>query len=243
MDSVDSYASTFLALAYRAYMTGNAGLQALVAGNITTLEAIAALLVNPVPNGVRVNSGPVAGLTEPLPGYNAVFTMDNVETWAGLNDLAALEDALGRQSQQSYYQGYANATVDALETELWNPATGTWDQSATETGGQWSVTTSDVATWYPDAVIQLWPIAWQLVTSASTYAQDSWTAFVSAWPNWDANRTGGTVPYASMARAGQAMGDTAGASTLLSTFESQGPLWPWPWSADQAGWVLRTAAH
>src|SRR5436309_2933570 len=71
-DSVDSYASTALNVAYDGYLTGDGRIQALVRDNIGTYEAIANLDDYSAPIGVRDSDG----LTLAVP-HGQKYTMDN----------------------------------------------------------------------------------------------------------------------------------------------------------------------
>jgi len=236
-DSVDSYAATALMLAYTGYLTGDSQIQSLVSTNITTYEAIANLDDYPAPAGVRQSDG----LTVAIPG-GAAYTMDNAEVAAGLSEFAQLEAKLNRSRQSTYYQGWANTTVQAMTKPasaggLWDAANDNWD---------WALgSASDPASaFYPDATAQLWPVVFGVVSPASAQATAAWQAFTGAYPSWDTDGIPASAgyPWTSMARAAQLMGDTSGASTLLTTLEDKyAPDWGGNWYDDEAGWFLLAA--
>lgn len=229
-DSVDSYASTTLNVAYLAYRTGDANLRSLVSGSILTYEAIANLLDYSAPDGVRQADG----LTAAVPG-GAEYTMDNAEVYSGLSDFASLESLLGRSSQASYYGGWAASTASAMSSLLWNGTNGNWDWAL-------GAASNPAATFYPDAAAQLWPETFGAVAPTSGQATAAWSAFTSGWPDWMHDGEPDAFPWTAMAVAAQVMGDGADADTLLTTIHSNfAPGWGGNWYDDEAGWFLMGA--
>ena len=131
-------------------MTGNASLQAFVKDHMSTLGGMAYVLVDAPPSGVMYSIG--------LTGANNICdTMDNLETWRGLHEYAALNGLLGNTSTQTYYDNWAASVKSATEAHLWNSANNTWDWTiGKNSSGQWVATTSNVSTFYPDAAVQIW---------------------------------------------------------------------------------------
>jgi hypothetical protein len=61
-------------------------------------------------------------------------------------------------------------------------------------------------------------------------------------PPWDTDNIPDSYPWTSMARAAQLMGDSAGATMLLTTLENKyAPSWGGNWYDDEAGWFLLAA--
>jgi hypothetical protein len=231
-DSVDSYASTALNVAYTGYLTGDSRINQLVADNIGTYEAIANLDDYSAPDGVR----DADGLTTALPGGQK-YTMDNAEVASGLADFAALEAQLGRTQQSGYYQSWHDATVAAVVKNLWNNTNHSWD---------WALgsPSSPSATFYPDATAQLWPTLFGVVAPGSPEAVAAWQAFTNARGSWYTDGITDAYPWTAMARAAQLNGDTAHADELLNTLHDRySPAWGGNWYDDEAGWfVLGTRA-
>jgi hypothetical protein len=244
-DSVDSYASTALNLAYEAYSSGDEKLQSFVRRNLGTYEAIAKILTDGAPTGVRIQAGsPDAALTIAKPSYAIAYTMDNVEVYSGLVDLARLETIVGRSAASAYYRSWARTTKDAIIAKLWNPTNQNWD---------WAFANpSNTSVFYPQATVQLWPIIYGVVNPTDPKAISSWAQFSASYPKWYAGETPDSYPWVSMARAAQVMGETTHATDYLANVHSRyAPGFTQPsscgnaicgdWYDDEAGWFMLAA--
>jgi hypothetical protein len=240
-DSVDSYASTALNLAYRAYASGDPALQSFVAANIGTYEAIANLTTYGAPTGVRIESGPEAGLTIAKPTYAVAYTMDNSEVYSGLADFAALETLLGRSAQATYYASWAESTRAAIVAKLWNPTNGNWDASY--------ASPSSTGVFYAPGVAQLWPIIFAVVAPSDPKAISGWSQFSASFPSWHEGVIPDSYPWVSITRAAQLMGETARAESYLADVHRRfAPDFTQPtscgqapcgeWYDAEAGWFL-----
>ena len=245
-DSVDSYASTALNLAYRAYLSGDPDLKRFVRNRIGTYEAIANLLTEGAPTGVRIPGTSADGdLTMAKPSYPIAYTMDNVEVYSGLADFARLETLLGRTSQATFYSSWAHTTKDAILAKLWNPANNNWD---------WAyANTSNTNVFYAQGTAQLWPIIFGVVGPADPKAMSGWAQFSASYPNWYEGETPDSYPWVSIARAAQIMGETAHADSYLTNVHSRyAPGFTQPtacgnpicgqWYDAEAGWFILAAA-
>jgi len=245
-DSVDSYASTALNLAYMAYSSRDAGLQSFVRTNIGTYEAIANILTSGLPTGVRSQTGsPDAGLTIAKPSYAIAYTMDNVEVYSGLADFSRLESSLGHSTRAKYYDSWAGTTKNSIIDKLWNPVNKNWD---------WAYANpSATGVFYPQATVQLWPIIFSVVKPTDPKAVSSWSQFSDSYPEWYVGVTPDSYPWVSMARAAQIMGETAHATDYLANVHSRyAPGFTQPtscgnancgdWYDAEAGWFILTAA-
>jgi hypothetical protein len=241
-DSVDSYASTTLNLAYRAYSSGDSALASFVRTNIGTYEAIANLLVYGSPIGVRIQVGsPDSGLTMAKPSYPIAYTMDNTEVYSGLQDFSRLQTLLGRTDQATYYNSWAETTKTAIIAKLWNPTNSNWD---------WAyLNSSNTNNFYPQATVQLWPIIFGVVTPTDFKATSGWAQFSASYPTWYAGGTPDSYPWVSMARAAQIMGEADHASSYLANVHSRyAPGFTTPtscgnpvcgnWYDAEAGWFI-----
>lgn len=242
-DSVDSYASTTLDVAYLAYATGDSSLRSFVRDNILSYEAIANLDDYPSGGGgVRDTNN----LTFAKPTYHADYLMDNAEVYGGLTDFAALESALGRTSQASYYGTWAATTKSAITSQLWNASTSTWD---------WALNMpANLGTFYPDAAAQLWPVIWGVTAPGDAKSVSAWSNFTAAWPGWMHDTEPDGYPWTVMTSAAERMGDTTDADTLLTTIHGNyAPGWGLPtscgastcgtWYDAEAGWFLLGALN
>ena len=245
-DSVDSYASTALNLAYRGYLSGDAGLQSFVTTNIETYEAIANLLTESAPTGVRIPSESVDGdLTMAKPSYPIAYTMDNAEVYSGLADFARLEKLLGRTSQAKYYRSWAHTTKNAILAKLWNPTNNNWD---------WAyANSSNTDVFYAQGTAQLWPIIFGVVAPTDPKAISGWAQFSASHPTWYEGVIPDSYPWVSIARAAQIMGETAKASSYLTNVHSRyAPGFTQPtscgdpicgqWYDAEAGWFILAVA-
>lgn len=238
-DSVDSYASTALNVAYTAYTSGDADLQAFVTANITTYEAIANILTYGGPIGVRINAGPDAGLTIAKPSYPIAYTMDNAEVYSGLADFARLESLLGRQAD--YYGSWAETTRNAILEKLWNPTNSNFD---------WAyANASDTDVFYAQGTAQLWPIIFGVVAPNDPKAISGWAQFSASFPRWYEGGIPDSYPWVSIARAAQLMGESGHANIFLADVHSRyAPDFTLPtscgasvcgeWYDAEAGWFI-----
>ena len=243
-DSVDSYASTTLNVAYAAWQSGDTALRNLVTDNIASYEAIANVLDYSAPQGVRIATGASAGLTIAKPSYAIAYTMDNVEVFSGLRDFAALEGALGRTSQQTYYSSWADTSKSSILAKLWNPTNNNWD---------WAYgNTSNTGVFYAQATAQVWPIIFGVVDPTDPKAIAGWNAFTAAWPTWYSNGIPDSFPWVSIARASQIMGDPTHATASLTDIRNRyAPNFTAPtscgatscgnWYDNEAGWFIQAA--
>lgn len=244
-DSVDSYASTTLNLAYEAYTSGDVKLKRHVTTNIGAYEAIANILTNGSPTGARIPAGsPDADLTIAKPSYPIAYTMDNVEVYAGLADFARLEALLGRKAASVDYGSWAGTTKNAIVAKLWNPTNGNWD---------WAFANpSNTSNFYPQATVQLWPIIYGVVKPTDPKAISSWAQFSASYPKWYSGATPDSYPWVSMARAAEVMGETTHATDYLANVHSRyAPGFTQPsscgnvicgdWYDDEAGWFILAA--
>ncbi len=244
-DSVDSYASTTLNLALAAYKSGDTALKNYVSSKILKYEAIANLLTYSAPTGVRIASGPDADLTMAKPSYPEAYVMDNAEVYSGLVDFAKLETLLGRTSQASYYQSWADTTKTAMIAKLWNTSTNSWD---------WAYASpSDTTTFYADGVAQLWPALYGVVTPTSAKATAAWSRFTTSFPTWY-TVSADNYAWTSVGRAAQIMGDNTHATTYLNNIHARfAPGWTYPtscgvtpcgeWYSNEAGWFITAGLH
>ncbi len=105
-DSTDSYAATFLSLAWAYYQTGDPAGQTYVRGLAYQLDAI---------GGVLVQTQQPDGLTWAKPDYQIKYLMDNCEAYRGLRDLASLFQALGDTAKQAHYTAAADSMLQGIQ--------------------------------------------------------------------------------------------------------------------------------
>ena len=114
-DSTDSYAATFLSLAWAYYSTGDAGAQSYVRTLSYQLDAI---------GGVIVQTQQSDGLTWAKPDYQIKYLMDNCEAYRGLRDLALIfQNAFGDTAKAHYYNAKADLMLQGINGMWMN---GSW---------------------------------------------------------------------------------------------------------------------
>jgi hypothetical protein len=105
--------------------------------------------------------------------------MDQAETYAGLRAAVDIAKALGDSALSSR----ASSDASKLKTgfaKLWNSTTGSYDWAVHENGAH---QTTDWRVFYPDALQQVWPVAFGLVTG--TRATALVNRFAQQQPLWD----------------------------------------------------------
>jgi acid phosphatase len=242
-DSTDSYAGTFLSLAYAYYQTGDANAQAYIRS------------ITIGPNGDRLDYvGEVViatkqtnNLTCARPDFNIEYLMDNAEAYRGLRDLQTLYTALGATAKASFYQAHADQMLNAIQTTLWNASNSDYFSYTTVTGASGTVNWN---AWYPDAVSQVFPIALGIIQPTDTRAINLWNTFQSHWQNqWTSLSTGDSYPWVIVGYAAALMGDTADANTFITNLQNTyvnnnfvGNASHF-WSTNEAGWFIRLNAQ
>lgn len=165
-DSTDAYAGMFLAAAGSAWQADpdQTRLKGLARGITKAVAAIEATQA-------------ADGLTWAAPGYHTKLLMDNAEAYGGLRSAVTLATALGESSLAT------RATADARRVaagvaSLWNPRSGgfNWARSASRTSSapSWTVL-------YPDAMENVWAIAYGMATPAQAASILSHLVQVQPW--------------------------------------------------------------
>ncbi|UAJ79304.1 hypothetical protein IT072_19250 [Leifsonia sp. ZF2019] len=239
-DSVDSYAATTLSVAAALWRSGDPHVRADVASRAADYRGIAALLVSPVPTGVRKTSG----LTQATVRYTIGYTMDNAEVYEGLADGAALFTGLGLETDAARLRAAAGASRAAILGTLWNPAAQTWnvyDRSAANLGGAF----------YPAGMAQYFPLIHGVVDAHDPRVIASWAHLTARWPGWTRSLLNRGEAATPMAYAAVALGHADGARAMLDDIVARyAPAWRYPtgcdatqcqwWTPSQAGWTIRT---
>ncbi len=232
-DSTDSYAATFLTLAWNAWETGNSSARAYISGLSYQLDVI---------GGVLIQTQQSDGLTWAKPDYQIKYLMDNSEAYRGLSDLASLfQNAFGNASKAAYYNAAANSMLSGIRGMWMN---GTWAVYKNDVGG---LSAANMATWYPDATAQLFPVLMSVVTSSDTKAQQAYSAFNAAWPGWPqlSYNSQDAFPWCLVGTAAAAMGDNAHLATYINSIQSKyvNNNFPWPFYNAEAGWFMRANSY
>jgi hypothetical protein len=232
-DSTDSYAATFLTLAWNAWQTGNASARSYISGLSYQLDVI---------GGVLIQTQQSDGLTWAKPDYQIKYLMDNSEGYRGLRDLASLfQNAFGDGGKADYYDAAANSMQNGI-LGMW--LNGTW---AVYKDGIGNLAPPNMGTWYPDASAQVFPVLLGVVVSSDTRAQQSYAAFNAAWPGWPqlSYNTQDAFPWCLVGTAAAAMGDNSRLATYISSIQSKyvNNNFPWPFYNAEAGWFMRANSY
>jgi hypothetical protein len=227
-DSTDAYAGTFLAAAWDTYAATD---------NTTDL----AKLIPAIQLAVHAieSTQQSDGLTWATPTYFAKYLMDNAEVYGGLVSAENLADAAGDTALATEATSDATRSFAGIQG-LWNTTTNSYDWA--RAGADASTdTTTDWALLYPDALEQMWTIAWGASTSAHTATILS--QFAADQPEWDQptataeELTSGTIgpalvgywPFAATAFVvgGDADIGPAAAASLQADVDATSQAWPW----------------
>jgi hypothetical protein len=232
-DSTDSYAATFLSLAYAYYATGNPAAQSYVrsiAGQINTIAQVLA------------KTQQSDGLTWAKPNYQIKYLMDNAEVFRGLADAATLFGSIGDTAKRNYYS--------SLATKCQNGVWGMWLG-----GGKWAVYKDGIGRliapsmgrWYPDATSQMFPVLYGVVSGSDGRAQQAYASLNATWPGWPQlsyNRQD-PFPWVMIVDAAALVGDKARVTTWANSARAKwvNKGFPWTWYSMEAGWYMRLADY
>jgi hypothetical protein len=238
MDSTDAYAATFFLAADAAYQASDR-----IEGR-STARSRASALSRGLDGALRAVEATTDsdGLTWAKPTWRVKYLMDQAEVNAGLQAAARLFTQLadpGRAARASAGAQYVASGVSAL----WNPTTQAYDWAKHEDGSQ---APADLTVLYPDALEQVWAVAFGLVPQKrATSLLARIKALHPELGEPDAPMPGSNgaerVGYWTWAAAAWlAVGDRAEADRLLSAVDSAAASSgrPWPFTAGNAGQIL-----
>lgn len=239
-DSTDSYAGTFLSLAYQYYQTGDPNAQSYIQSITTGAQGDRLDYVGEVVLATQESNG----LTCARPDFGNQYLMDNSETYAGLRDLVALYNALGATSKANFYQTAANNMLNGIQNALWNP-NGDYYWYTTN-GGPGSDSGVDWSIWYPRSVAQIFPMAFGIIGSGDSRANQVWADFQCHWHGkWETLTTGDPFPWVIVGYAAAQMGDNSDANAFIRKIEStyvNSNFTGGAWGVNEAGYFIRLAS-
>jgi hypothetical protein len=227
-DSTDSYAATFLTLAWNAWESGDPHARSYISSVAYQLDVI---------GGVLIQTQQSDGLTWARPDYEIKYLMDNSEGYRGLSDLASLFNALGDSAKSSYYTAAATSMKNGILSMWMN--------------GKWAVykdwygnfIAPNMGTWYADASSQIFPVLMGVVKSSDPRAQQAYAALNAAWPGWPelSFNSQDPFPWCLVVEGAAAMGDQARVTTYINAVQSKyvDSGFPWPFYNAEAGWFMR----
>ena len=248
-ESTDSYAGTFLSLAYAYYQTGNPDAQAYINSilppNSNRLDYLGEVIVQ-----TKQSNG--NNLTWARPDYNIEYLRDNCEAYRGLRDLASLYTLSGFTSQATFYNAHANQMLNGIQKALWDSTDGYYYWYTTDNGPVLNSTEPSTVNWniwYPDSVSQIYPIAYGILQPTDPQAINLWRTFQSHWQSkWPTLSTGDQYPWAVVGYVAALMGDTSDANTYINSMQNTyvntnfvGDASHF-WSTREAGWFIQLNA-
>ena len=226
-DSTDSYAATFLSLMWHAYQTGNENIKNYIKGQVYPLEVVGNVITK------TLNED----LTWCKPDWRIKYLMDNCEVYRGLRDLVLLWRQLGFLDKARYYEAKADGVLAAINKMWLDDA---WETSKGK--GK-----PDLSVWYPDAVVQLFPVLTGIVEPTDKRAISVYAKFNEAWKDWDKLifSKNESFPWVLIACAAALMRDAQRVDSYLTTIEYkfQSKNFMWPWYSMEAGWYMRLNAY
>jgi len=223
-DSTDSYAASFLSLAWAFWQTGDADARAYISTLSYQLDCI---------GGVMVQTQQSNGLTWAKPDYQIQFLMDNAEVYKGMRDVASLFNALQNPNARDWYNAHAVSVSNGIRDNLWDAAHGNYLTSVGAPATDWTK-------WYPDSTPQLFPVLHGVIPSSDPRAQQVYTTFNQKWPNWT-TQFADAFPWVAVSGASALMGDTGRVNTYINTVQTHhvNTGFPYPWYCAEAGWFMR----
>ncbi len=231
MDSTDAYAGTFLLAVERTAATtpSRRRLVALAPAIARAVDAIEA-------------TQDADGLTWAKPSWHVKYLMDQAESYAGLRAAARLATTLGDHALADRASRAATRLRAGVD-RLYDATTGAYDWAVHGDGARQS---TDWTQLYPDALQQVWAVAYGLVPAPRADAIVA--RFLAAHPDWDrpdavaridgeVREVGFWVPSAwALSRVGLSEGAAAGVGHIRAAAEDDGLRWPF--TVGDAGQLL-----
>ncbi len=239
-DSTDSYSAAFL-LVLDQFMRAGGSADYLSAHQSEFLGVLSVMLATLSKDG----------LTFAKPDYQVAYLMDNSEVWQALQaaehllktaflpaSSANLKQAVSIHISLARVSAARNAIEAALETKLWNPSGGYYAPSLSNS----IAAAYDPDKFYGDAISQLCPILYGVISPQSERAKALYQSFCARW-NWETLAhvdTGATKYYWGMiAYCAALMQDNSRLDRFLELYQSAiMPDHAMPLFNSDAAWVV-----
>jgi hypothetical protein len=236
-DSADSPAATLLGLAWSYHQAG--GSAAFLRARQAALERVGGLLL-----GLQ----DADGLTWARDAYRVKFTMNNSEVAWGLGAMANLAQVVFRdRAAARRYADAARRARDGVRRDLFDAAAGLYRVARLEDGTHWPARLDE---WYPGTVVVAWPHLHEVTAPDGPRAQTQMAALDASWdglgrPDWTLSVVDPAgFLWPSIGHAALVSGDCARARAHLELVRAQRfPGLGYPFTVDDAGWLLRTLAR
>lgn len=231
--NADANPATLLSAMLAFYRTGDAADRAFIDQRQATLAALAQLMDTLADHD----------LTWDKPDYRVKYLIDNCQVFRGYLDYGRLLELAGDGAGAARISARAEATRQAINTQLWNEADRSYYYDLAESGKPAAVNWNR---WYREngAVSQLFPILYGVVEPADPRAIDLYDRFNRSFPDWpELVKPDEEFAWTSVSYAAMKMGDPARARRFVEAVDRRigAAGYRWPWHIEESGWLLRTA--
>jgi hypothetical protein len=233
--SVDAHSASFITLLHTMYRSGDSSLVSYVRGVRSQAECVAWSMVSLI--------SPANNLAQVKPGDDIEYLIDNAQVYRGLGDMAWLEEnAWSNPTESATYTNYQNTVAQGING-LWNPALNMYASYTTVLN---HIETPAWNTWYADSTGQLFLVINGVLSPTNPRAVALYNSFNASWPKWTsgASANGSGFPWAVVAQAAAAMGDTSRVKTFASNAQAtySSSNWGWPWYDYESSGLIRALA-
>jgi hypothetical protein len=173
--------------------------------------------------------------------------MNNSEVYWGLRAMTDLEQTLFDKKQALVYDQAAKRVRKAIDDVLYSNKTQLYRIAELEGG---ALMEANLNQWYVGTVTVLWPQLFGVVEERSSRSKRQMDAVNQSWdgspnPDWTTTLADpdGFV-WTSVGHAALLSGDCARARAHTNFVRAQKfPNLDWPWTVEDAGWLLRTLSR
>jgi hypothetical protein len=242
-DATDSAAATFFSMLWAAHQAGLPAQTLAKPERKRQVEALAGVLL-------KLQQGD--GLCWARRDYRVKYLEDNSEVFAGLRDLAGLEqEVFNDAGQAAIYRQAADNVRRGILSELYDPQTKLFRIAKFEDGKR---PATNLDKWYPDTQAQLWPLLFGVTSPTDPTTRAVVAAVNGRWngqlkPDWAAHPDQVNQGWI---EAGDACAMLlAGQTERVRSFvqevrrlKLQSPHeFEWPFNVADAGWLLQIMAR
>ncbi len=236
-DSADAYAALFLEVVYAYYKEGGSLDFLNTQGYKEKFQMIGDVML--------ALQDPADGLTWAKEGWPVKYLMCNVEVYSGLRAMQRLmADVFNDNALSQTYEMAGDAVKAGIKNEFYDKDTGLYNWAIYSDG---FVESADLNMWYPGSVHLAWPLLFELENPKNKKSVYQMIALNESWdgepnPDWTSSIIDEfgfmwpAIGYASLL-AGDVDSAQAQMDFILGT---KLPDFPWPFTIDDAGWLLRT---
>ncbi len=241
-DATDSAAATFFSVLWAAHEAGTPKASLNTAARKKLVETLA---------GVLLNLQQADGLCWAKNDYHVKYLEDNCEVFAGLRDLANLEQEVFNDGERSaFYRKAAGRVQQGILKELPDPKAQLYIVAKFEDNNR---PTADLDKWHPDLQAQFWPQLFGVVSPTDPKSIAVIAAANARWngqkkPDWSAHpdqinsgwMESGCVYSALLAGDTQRVRAYVKAVKRLKFPKSADAAgFEWPFTVTDAGWLLQ----